>query len=712
MEKFNFPHSQKCIPIPSQTVYKKQLLAKTGDFLQRLRWKTFFHLNPNTKPLHKETYGFRTYKSAPQIAELTNFEKDLADLIVNTKFTNFRNNFQRELKQNVEIIQKTDNLLINADKTSCIYKVSTDNYHRLLTNSITKDYKQTTNSTVENINNEAGNIADKLELSDRIEKYSDSPAYLLLKDHKDNFDNDPKCRLINPAKTNIGKISKQLLQEINREVREKTGLTQWQSTGEVLNWFKDITHKDKKKFMQMDIVDFYPSITKELLDKAMDWASTITPIQEKTKAIISHARRSLLFSRTQRGETIPWTKKNGEFDITMGAPDGAEACELVGLLLLKDIKERFPQLNMGLYRDDGLATHNTTGGREMEKTRQGLHQLFKEHGLRITFEPPNLSIVNFLDVKMNITTGTYSPYRKPNDETKYVNAKSNHPPSIIRGIPKAVNKRLSTISSSKKEFDEAKEPYQKALNESGYKYTLKFEEPTPQTASKNRRRRNIIWYNPPWNEAVKTNVGKQFLALIDKHFPKSNPLHTLLNRNTVKISYSCTKNIKAIIQTHNAKILNSDIDTPPPNCNCQKKKKDQCPLNGNCQGQVDVVYHAKLLEGEEKEYIGSTVDFKKRFYSHNDSFRNPKNKNSTTLSTHIWENGLGPEPKIKWSILTKATSYRKGNRQCDLCLTEKVHIMRNLDNKNCLNKRSELATRCRHKEKFLLQPTRKARTAQ
>ena len=84
------------------------------------------------------------------------------------------------------------------------------------------------------IDNEAKQIAQNLGLADRIEVYGEARAFITLKDHKENFENAPKCRLINPAKTNIGKISKQILQKINREVREKTELTQWQSTGEVL----------------------------------------------------------------------------------------------------------------------------------------------------------------------------------------------------------------------------------------------------------------------------------------------------------------------------------------------------------------------------------------------------------------------------------------------------------------------------------------------
>ena len=98
MEKFHFAHSQKSIPIPPQNTYKKILLAKTEDFIQRLRWKTFFFLNPEANKNDKETYGFKTQKTAPQIPELSHFEKDLADLIGDIKFTNFRNDFQNELK--------------------------------------------------------------------------------------------------------------------------------------------------------------------------------------------------------------------------------------------------------------------------------------------------------------------------------------------------------------------------------------------------------------------------------------------------------------------------------------------------------------------------------------------------------------------------------------------------------------------------------------
>ena len=91
------------------------------------------------------------------------------------------------------------------------------------------------------------------------------------------------------------------------------------------------------------------------------------------------------------------------FDVTMGAPDGAEVCELVGLFLLSEIRSEFPELNCGLYRDDGLAEHRRIPGRRMEAIRQGLHELFKRHGLKITIDPHPL----------NMETGHYCPTTAP-----------------------------------------------------------------------------------------------------------------------------------------------------------------------------------------------------------------------------------------------------------------------------------------------------------
>ena len=51
---------------------------------------------------------------------------------------------------------------------------------------------------------EAKSIAKELKLDVKIEQFANKKPYVTLKDQKDNFLNSPKCRLINPAKREIG----------------------------------------------------------------------------------------------------------------------------------------------------------------------------------------------------------------------------------------------------------------------------------------------------------------------------------------------------------------------------------------------------------------------------------------------------------------------------------------------------------------------------
>ena len=98
-------------------------------------------------------------------------------------------------------------------------------------------------------------------------------------------------------------------------------------------------------------------------------------------------------------------------------------------------------------------------------------------------------------------------------------------------------------------------PYQDALDKSGYKHKLKCKANIDTVSNKKQRKRNIIWFNPPYSKNVKTNMGKIFLNLIKKHFPPHHKFRKLFNKNTVKISHSCTRNIKTMENPHNTKIL-------------------------------------------------------------------------------------------------------------------------------------------------------------
>ena len=274
----------------------------------------------------------------------------------------------------------------------------------------------------------------------------------------------------------------------------------------------------------------------------------------------------------------------------------AETCELVGCYLLSLLTEKYGQ-NIGLYRADGLAAFDKMP-QEIEKIKKELCKIFRKHDLKITIEAKK-TIVNFLDVTLDLQSGKCCPFTKEDNVPLHVHKKSNHPPSIPKNILDSINRWLSEISSDQECFDNAKTVYQEALNKSGYNYNLSYKESHNETQRSRRNRpRNILWYNPPYGKNVKTNVGKCFLSLTDQHFPKSNPLHKIFDRNTLKLSYSCMSNIKNIISNHNKAQINKSDPTNDSNCNCWNSST--CPMDGKCNDQ-NIIYQAEVTTSTSRE---------------------------------------------------------------------------------------------------------------
>ena len=119
-------------------------------------------------------------------------------------------------------------------------------------------------------------------------------AFISLKDHKENFENNPKCRLMNPAKSDSGKISKSILDKLNTHFQSILNVNQWRNTQNVIEWFGNIKEKNRHSFISFDIVDFYPSTSENLLDQALPWAFDLADISDEDISIIKHARKSLL----------------------------------------------------------------------------------------------------------------------------------------------------------------------------------------------------------------------------------------------------------------------------------------------------------------------------------------------------------------------------------------------------------------------------------
>ena len=144
----------------------------------------------------------------------------------NIEFKRANTVFQNQVNKDIYMINKDPLLFIPADKSNNLYKVSKDTYSKLLQDNITKSYKKSNVTLINNINKEAKAIVSELKLDDEIEQYNQREAFVTLKDHKANFQINPKCRLINPAKSEIVIISKHYLELVNNKIREKIQMNQ------------------------------------------------------------------------------------------------------------------------------------------------------------------------------------------------------------------------------------------------------------------------------------------------------------------------------------------------------------------------------------------------------------------------------------------------------------------------------------------------------
>ena len=124
---------------------------------------------------------------------------------------------------------------------------------------------------------------------------------------------------------------------------------------------------------------------------------------------------------------------------------------------------------------------------------------------------------------------------------------------------------------------------------------------------KRNRKRQIIWFNPPFNLQTKTKIGKLFLNLQKlANYSTSNCIG-LFNRTNVKISYSCMPNMNSYTYVHDHKVLNDKPNKPGMN-NCDCRNKDTCSLPNSFQMKW-IIYQANIdygiAEQKQKCYLGS-----------------------------------------------------------------------------------------------------------
>ena len=707
MEKKTPAYSQKSIPIPSKYSYEKKLLCKAEEFLRRLRWKLFVVKNPDQVPDY-ESFGFNTLNSPPIDKDLTAFEDEFLTMIANIKYKPVRNQFQDLLKEEIQEIRNSDKVTVFADKTKNQYRTTVADYEKKVVDTITNDYRGVSSEVVRKVDQQSAKLAETFKttkdktLADRIDRGTQKSCFVSFKDHKPGFPGRVQTRLINPSKNNLGQISKNILDVINTTLMIETKLPLWRSSSDVVNWFNKLTDKQNYTFLKLDIQNYYPSISLDLLNKAVRWARRYTPISRKEFDIIKHCRKNFVFFNGKTYQKVD----NPEFDVSMGAIDSCELSELVGLYLLNGLKKIIKVDHQGLYRDDYLCIVNLPGP-DLEKLRQKLFKFFQSYNLSVTIEA-GVKQTDYLDISFDLNTGLHRPYRKEDTPPVYINVDSNHNPSIKKNLPVMISKRLSMLSSNEQVFNQESSVYNEGLRLAGYQEKVKYIPDSTDQQPKRKRKRKIIYFLPPWNDAVGTPIGRNLFALMRKHFKPNTLVGKLFNRNTIKMGYSNMSNMKAIITNHNVKLLNhkpasGETQTNPKRCDCRGGPVD-CPVNGDCQ-EKDVIYSSEVTSntGVRRYYGSCSTTFKARYGNHVSDSNLPHRKEATTLSVHKWslkDNNLNFTQT--WNFKAHARSYTPEIGYCNLCLTEKYLINRDMKDMNLLNKRKEVFRKCPHRNKFLL----------
>ena len=196
---------------------------------------------------------------------MKDFEDDLIKMVENVKFRKINNEFLTTLKSDMKRINSSPNVFMLAGKSRNIYECTPTDYEKILKENVTKTYKIGSENMIDDVNSELQTISSDLSISDRIETMARKEAFVIVKDHKENFETNPKYRLINPAKSELGKVSKVILDEINERIRDATGYHQWKNSLSVIDWFEKISDKRNHSFLSFDIAEFCLSISEDLL---------------------------------------------------------------------------------------------------------------------------------------------------------------------------------------------------------------------------------------------------------------------------------------------------------------------------------------------------------------------------------------------------------------------------------------------------------------
>ena len=132
-------------------------------------------------------------------------------MVESIKFRSSQNKFHKKLKEGLKLINSSKTIFLSADKTQNFYEIPKDDYEKIIHENVTKKYKKPNMSLPKRINREARKIARTFDVADRVDTMAKEECFITLKDHKEDYRTSSKYRLLNPTKSQLGKISKQIL---------------------------------------------------------------------------------------------------------------------------------------------------------------------------------------------------------------------------------------------------------------------------------------------------------------------------------------------------------------------------------------------------------------------------------------------------------------------------------------------------------------------
>lgn len=195
--------------------------------------------------------------------------------------------------------------------------------------------------------------------------------------------------IFNPTRPEIGKISKNILDRINRQIKSTYKLDLSINTTDMTKWFSNINN-NYRSFLQFDIENYY--YCGDWICKAFLWYfwGRDWNHQKVQKAVVN---------------------KKGQFDMLRGFLNSVEMTDLLSLYILYNLTRTIEVENIGLYWDDELLIIKDSNGPKCKRMNKIILNEFQKIKLKVDIVS-NKQIVNFWDVTLDLRKGCYEPYKK------------------------------------------------------------------------------------------------------------------------------------------------------------------------------------------------------------------------------------------------------------------------------------------------------------